>query len=164
MKFLLSRPVLWGFYRLANETTAKWIMKLAVSQKDKMNSDTIAEYYKVFRRDKQEKTSIKLFNGIRSDINRLVSDKFSELKCPTLVLWAEKDFLLPVSIAEGIHSEIKNSKLKILPNCGHFSQEEEPELIAGHIRDFINQSAPDSTISARTGNRHFLPFECSSRT
>lgn len=42
-----------------------------------------------------------------------------QIKTPTLVIWGEKDQLLPVSDAQKLHRLIKTSKLMILPGFDH---------------------------------------------
>lgn len=45
---------------------------------------------------------------------------FGAIQCPTLVVWGEKDMLLPVSDAKIIHEGIKNSVLRIVWGANHW--------------------------------------------
>ena len=57
------------------------------------------------------------WNGLRTNyVNRL-----SEFAIPTLILHGEEDRLLPVAIAERAHRLIRNSRLEIIPDCGHLA-------------------------------------------
>lgn len=138
MKILLSRPIFWIYYHLISKRLYKWsLRKWGVFQSDKFSDEALELYSQTFERDKKERASYKLATTLKGSIDLLVGQRLAEITSPTLFLWAEKDAFLPVSSVKQWQSEIRNSKLKTLPNCGHFCQEEEPELIATHIRDFI---------------------------
>ena len=143
MRLVMSPPALWAYYHLLNKGLFGSLMRSSVHQKNKLASDALEEYYKVFRRDKRDRTSAKLLEKIRLEIDDLVGNRLHTIDCPTLVLWAEKDSFLTLTVAEGIQGQIKGATLKTLPDCGHFSQEEEPELIARHTKDFC---APNSLL------------------
>ena len=137
MKIIINPGVVWAYLTLTNRTGFKWVMKQTIYQKDKLDEDTINRYYQVFLRDKKERTTERIFNLVKADLDKIVGDNISQITCPTLILWAEKDFALPLSIAAKITAKIKNSTLKILPNCGHFSQEDEPGKVASAIKEFL---------------------------
>jgi len=54
----------------------------------------------------------------------------SQITIPTLLIWGAKDRLIPVSDAYLMKKEIKNSRLKIIPNIGHAANLEAPEKLA----------------------------------
>ncbi len=56
---------------------------------------------------------------------------------PTLILWAEKDPIFPAFVAKQLHQDIPDSQLEIVPNCGHFLQEEEPGIIVEKMIAFL---------------------------
>ena len=137
MKIIINPAVVWAYLNLTNKTIFRWIIKQTVYQKNKVHEEAIDRYYQVFLRDKKEGTTEKVFKLLKTELEETVGNKISQITCPSLILWAEKDFALPLSIAAKITAKIKNSTLKTLPNCGHFSQEEEPKLIADAINEFL---------------------------
>lgn len=40
--------------------------------------------------------------------------------CPTLIVWGKKDKDTPIYMAKTLHNGIKNSKLVVMKDCGHF--------------------------------------------
>ncbi len=52
------------------------------------------------------------------------------IRCPTLVLTADQDVLLPPALSEEIAGGIAGAKLVVVPDCGHLSQPEQPEAVA----------------------------------
>jgi pimeloyl-ACP methyl ester carboxylesterase len=59
------------------------------------------------------------------------------IKAPTLLLWGEKDAMIPVSNAADYLSAIPNSKLVRLPDLGHVPQEESPETTLVIVSQFL---------------------------
>jgi pimeloyl-ACP methyl ester carboxylesterase len=56
---------------------------------------------------------------------------------PTLVLWGEKDRMLPVSGAEPLAKKIPGARLARIPDAGHLPQRERPEAFAAAVRGFV---------------------------
>ena len=46
---------------------------------------------------------------------------------PVTIVWGEQDRILPVGFASGISKLIANSRLEILPQCGHLPHAEKPD-------------------------------------
>ena len=63
--------------------------------------------------------------------------RIAELKLPTLIVWGIEDTWIPVEDAEKFHRDIADSKLLLIPRCGHLPQEEEPEEFTIAVLDFM---------------------------
>ena len=73
------------------------------------------------------------WNGLRTNyVNRL-----HKIAIPTLIVHGDDDRLLPVSIAERAHRLILNSRLEIIPNCGHLAPLEQPEAVNRALCQFL---------------------------
>jgi pimeloyl-ACP methyl ester carboxylesterase len=68
-----------------------------------------------------------------------MAESYGQIRCPTLILHGEQDPLIRVRHARALAGEIPNSKLVLLPRCGHFSQEECPVPVANNLRAFLEQ-------------------------
>lgn len=55
---------------------------------------------------------------------------------PTLIVWGDKDTVIPVKNAERLHDSILNSRLVILENCGHVPPEEKSEIFVDLVTKF----------------------------
>jgi pimeloyl-ACP methyl ester carboxylesterase len=64
-------------------------------------------------------------------------ERLKAIATPSLILWAGRDRVLPVSIAKRLQADLQQSELQIIPQCGHFLQEEKGEQIAAHICAFL---------------------------
>ncbi len=91
-----------GFYDDASKISDESVKRALGSWKD-------AGYRRI-----QRKTAM----GLRKD-ERGVSWLIEEISVPTLILWGEKDKQIPAKIAYHAAKRIKNSKVEVLPNCGH---------------------------------------------
>src|SRR5436190_11755817 len=56
---------------------------------------------------------------------------------PTLIVWGERDRIIPASHAHAAHEMIPGSRLEVFPHVGHFPQVEQPQLFAGTLAGFI---------------------------
>ncbi len=61
---------------------------------------------------------------------------------PTLILWGEKDRLIPVRHAREAHERIAGSRLEIFSGAGHFPWRDEPARFADVLLDFVRTTTP----------------------
>ena len=61
---------------------------------------------------------------------------------PTLIVWGEKDPLIPVRHAREAHERMAGSRLEIFPEAGHFPYRDDPERFVSALVDFIETSRP----------------------
>lgn len=75
-------------------------------------------------------TKATFFSDNRSDI--------AKVKVPCLILQHRTDTLAPISVGEYIHSQLAESRLKILDVQGHCAHMAEPLLVVEAMHDFLN--------------------------
>ncbi len=61
---------------------------------------------------------------------------------PTLILWGERDPLIPVRHAHEAHERIPGSRLEIFPGAGHFPYRDDPRRFAEVVLDFVKTAKP----------------------
>ncbi len=61
------------------------------------------------------------------------------VKCPTLIVWGERDELIPPAYAEALHRAIPGSRVVMLPGTGHMPMFEQPEAWARAVSEFAAQ-------------------------
>ncbi len=61
---------------------------------------------------------------------------------PTLIVWGEKDSIIPVVHAYKVHEAIPNSQLRIMPGVGHFPHAEEPARFVEILEEFLRGTEP----------------------
>ena len=68
--------------------------------------------------------------------------KFYEV--PTLIIWGDRDNIIPVSHAYAAHDAILGSRLEIIQGTGHFPHVEEPLRFVEILSEFIDSTEPSS--------------------
>ena len=61
---------------------------------------------------------------------------------PALILWGEKDEIIPVEHAYAAHDLMPGSRLEIFEGAGHFLHVEQPAKFAAVLTDFIAKTEP----------------------
>jgi pimeloyl-ACP methyl ester carboxylesterase len=80
-------------------------------------------------------------------------DRLQLAAMPTLIVWGERDSIIPVSHGTAAHEAIPGSQLVVLPNAGHMPHRDEPRLFADMLTTFCQ-----STTAARLTTDHWQPL------
>ena len=62
-----------------------------------------------------------------------------DIRCPTLVLVGDADQLTPPERAQEIAAAVPGAELVIVPECGHLSTLERPELVTRALRSWLGR-------------------------
>ena len=74
----------------------------------------------------------------RAIIGRIDSrPHLAAIRCPTLVVAASDDQLMPVEILKELADGIAGARLVVVKDCGHMSSIEQPFVVAGLLREWI---------------------------
>jgi haloalkane dehalogenase len=72
-----------------------------------------------------------------ADAGQRVLEALSEDRRPTLMLWADSDPILPLSVAERFAESIGRPAPRVIADAGHFLQEDQGPLIGSLIADWL---------------------------
>ena len=72
--------------------------------------------------------------------NPKMPERLWRIKAPTLIIWGENDKLVPLAHAKVYNEKIKNSRLVVIPNCGHLPNFERTEQFVAAIAEFIKEA------------------------
>jgi pimeloyl-ACP methyl ester carboxylesterase len=61
------------------------------------------------------------------------------IHAPTLILWGEKDALVPVAQGRRLAREIAGAKLVVLPGLAHSPQLENPDVVLAYLLPFLSE-------------------------
>ncbi len=67
----------------------------------------------------------------------LLNQNWGILEVPTLMIWGEKDTALGKELTYGTEAYVRDFQIKYIPNCSHWVQQEQPELVNQYMRDFL---------------------------
>ena len=79
-------------------------------------------------------------NALRALRDRADSlDLLPQIQVPTLVIVGEEDGITPLTAAQTMAQNIRGAKLVVIPQAGHLSNIEQPEIFNGAVRDFVRE-------------------------
>jgi pimeloyl-ACP methyl ester carboxylesterase len=61
---------------------------------------------------------------------------------PFMLIWGARDSVIPVDHAYATHELVKNSRLEVFPDAGHFPQLDEPQRFIHLLTDFMDTTEP----------------------
>ena len=70
-------------------------------------------------------------------------DRLEKIACPTLIVWGEKDILVPVKDAAIFEELIPDSRKIIYKDTGHVSMMERPERFNSDVKAFLDEAPGD---------------------
>ena len=94
-------------------------IKVKMGSKDYLNCDNVKKAM--------------LVNAVNTDL----TEEMKKIKCPTLLIYGDKDTSTPLSIANHINENIKNSSLITLDDTGHFPYLEKPTIFNLILNSFL---------------------------
>ena len=68
---------------------------------------------------------------------------------PTMIVWGDRDQVIPVSHGHVAHELIPGSRLEVVEGAGHFLPIERPELLDRLLRDFLTSTKPAKVSNER---------------
>ena len=68
---------------------------------------------------------------------RMLNPNWGILKVPTLMIWGENDTALGKELTYDTATYVRDFQIKYIPNCGHWVQQEQPELVNQYMREFL---------------------------
>ncbi len=68
---------------------------------------------------------------------------------PTLIVWGDRDNIIPIHQAHTTHDAIPGSRLEIFEGSGHFPHLDQPDRFCRVLTDFMLTTQPSTTSSAQ---------------
>lgn len=131
-RFSIFRPALFFFMRL---NAPRYAGKLFYDRKA-VDSKAIIEGYRATHRIKGSRNVVwEMWHSLRKD--RGID--YKAIRVPTLILWAEKERILPLPglSLKWLQKKLPDAELVMIPRTGHLLLEERPEACNAAIRRFL---------------------------
>jgi pimeloyl-ACP methyl ester carboxylesterase len=64
------------------------------------------------------------------------------LQPPTLLIWGENDTALGKELTIGTQVYVRDLQIRYIPDCSHWVQQEQPQLVNQYIREWLNETLP----------------------
>lgn len=68
---------------------------------------------------------------------RMLSGDWRVLEVPTLMIWGENDTALGKELTYETQAHVKDFRIRYIPNCSHWVQQEQPQLVNQYMREFL---------------------------
>ncbi len=62
------------------------------------------------------------------------------LRIPTLMIWGKNDTALGTELTYGTEEYVESFQLRYIPNCSHWVQQEQPELVNQYMQEFLSNN------------------------
>jgi len=140
---------------LANFITpegVKWQYTHGVRDPDSISPDNWNTDLKHLTREGNPAIQLELFYDYQSNVPLYPEwqEYFRTHQPPTLIVWGKHDYIFPADGAYPYKRDLKNLEFHLL-NTGHFALEEDSEVVANYIRNFMNEK----TVTSRPAKRVF---------
>ena len=136
---ILRNPLLPFLYRYLN-FSPRFVLPTTYGDK-KPTKHILKHYTKPFASSTERNGTLAFAQSLLNDqdwFQELWNKKESIANKPTLCIWGMKDPVIIPKYLDKFQSGFINSTTIKLENCGHFPQEEEPDIAADAIADFLH--------------------------
>jgi haloalkane dehalogenase len=121
-------------------TIFRWMMRLGVHRSGVVTRNVAELYRRHWIVTPQAREAFSAVLELPPERWVVPRPELQAIKVPTLVLWAERDRLFGAGTARKLTGDIPGAQLTLVPDCGHFLQEEEPLLVARAIGQFVERA------------------------
>lgn len=132
---------------------ARWLVRLILRficyDRDVVTEDQVEAYSQVLRSRGGRYGLVRLARRIIPDDIDSVTQRFSRIDTPTLLLWGAHDPVVPLEIGRRLKGDLPRAELVVLERCGHMPPEERPRASVAALERFLDGIAP-ATDPART--------------
>ena len=81
-------------------------------------------------------------DALRASLDYDFRDRLPDVKVPTLIVWGEKDSIIPVRDADEFERLIEDSRKVVMKDCGHIPMAERPNAFNDVLTEFLAESGP----------------------
>ncbi|MVN88686.1 alpha/beta fold hydrolase [Deinococcus sp. HMF7620] len=70
-----------------------------------------------------------------------VQDSLPGIRARTLIIWGERDVLVPLALGQLLHEALPGSQFEVIPRAGHVVMVDAPRAFNGLLRAFLDRQA-----------------------
>ncbi len=126
-----------AFYLLPASYEVEDSYRYAFYDDRKIPKDIIKVYTENLRKPGAKRVYLEASHVLIPEDIDCVSRYYRQIRIPTLILWGANDIVIRPSRAYRLHRDLRNSRLVIIPRCGHIPQEECPEAVVKALEKFM---------------------------
>ncbi|MGA2937322.1 MAG: alpha/beta hydrolase [Syntrophobacteraceae bacterium] len=119
------------------------VLKQCFFDHTQITDDMVATYAAYLSLPGASRTLIKTAQQILPPNLDEISERYKSITIPALLIWGEKDTIVPLHIGRKLAENIPHSKLVVIPNCGHNPHEECPTQTTEAMASFLPYQTGD---------------------
>jgi pimeloyl-ACP methyl ester carboxylesterase len=106
----------------------------------KVNAGLVDRYFELTLREGNRRALVQRLAAQQADAERYDDNlaRIRALRMPTLVLWGERDRLIPLAVGRRFAAEVPASRLVVFDGLGHVPHEEDPVATLRPVREFLS--------------------------
>lgn len=144
INFLLRLTTLPGLGKLfssPSKSGVAMLCKQAVYDSKLISDEIVEEFYQMATLPGAAEATL---NVGRSNFNiwgqfyQPIVERLQTIAAPTLIIWGREDPMVPVTHAENAAKAIRNARLEIIEECGHWSSIEYPQKFNQLVLEFLS--------------------------
>jgi SAM-dependent methyltransferase len=115
--------------------------------------DFVAEQHALARRPGQLENSTTMARALfdATGQREVMLDRLAAVTVPTLVIWGDRDYVLPASQAGAAADRLPDARVSVFPDCGHLPHVEHPDRFSTELAGWLaEQRASTDSRPART--------------
>jgi pimeloyl-ACP methyl ester carboxylesterase len=78
-------------------------------------------------------------DALRASLDYDFRDRLDDVKVPTLIVWGEKDSIIPTRDADEFERLIDDSRKIVMKDCGHIPMAERPQAFNDELVEFLDE-------------------------
>lgn len=106
-------------------------------RKDSFSEADIAAYKEAAARPGALTAMINWYRASGRDLSLLRPGQPPQVQAPTLMIWGEDDAALGKELTYGAEAWVPDLRVHYIPNCSHWVQQEQPQLVNRLILEFL---------------------------
>ena len=113
-------------------------LRIAYFDDSKIDQDEVDAYAAPLRTAAGKHAIIYSARQIVPDGLAEISERYKTIELPTLILWCDHDRIVPLEVGLKLRRTLPNSTLRLVEDCGHMPQEEQPESTLKLLQGFLD--------------------------
>ncbi|HEX2031182.1 MAG TPA: alpha/beta hydrolase, partial [Actinomycetota bacterium] len=115
------------------------------------------EFVRIYRSGRARVALLSSIRGLMADRAGPFWERVRRIDASTLIVWGERDRLVPARLGELLASAMPAAELAILPGVGHVPQFEVPETTVELVRGFLERLDQPSPVADSSATRKQPP-------
>ena len=125
------------FYLVPASVEVRASYRYAFYDPDKIPEDIVREYAANLYLPNARSAYLQAVETmVPEDIGK-IAKQYRTIHIPTLIIWGENDIVIRKEKAFRLHRDLPDSRLFIIPRCGHIPHEEKPEEVLKILEKFM---------------------------